>query len=1014
MRKQLLASASAAALAFGLATGAMAQQGPTSDVDGQTTDNTIQAGSADFGNTVVDSGGNISGVNHIQENNGSANVLNLGTNVAAIEDPDANANLEATAQVGSGDPQGNPTLLSDGNSIGSAAGTRENSVDNSYSGATGVTGVQQNNGHANAIGTSHAIAGVSGGPDVDGGAAGPDLTQEATATGKTARNSGTDPNELEIVDGQDRDNGVTNSAFDEFDGVATVQQNNGDGNVMGASTAVTGFTGGNRDVGSLNQTSIAEGVVEDTVSDGITDQGSERRNEVVDSARNVSGIATMQQNNGSSNAVMASTAVMGQAPGLVDGDGAPDDAKNPGQLNQTVEARGQLGLDNDNLTGVQAQDEGSTRQNAIFDNSFDSSTGVLTVQENNGDANTINAATGIASVEDQVNSNDNNDNNGGIEQLARASSNEIQPNEGSDLDVKDDGSTRTNTIRNGFDGVSGTATVQQNNGNANALNAATAVTNAAEDGTPGTEEIRGGVTQTADAGRNSPGGNRVLSLDTDDLGSDRLNRLDQGAFNNIAGDLSVQQNNGDANTMNQATAIVSTVSETYGGVTQNARAENNALNDTSVGNGQIAAVATEGYDRDNTIDRSFRQGDGVANVQQNNGDANTVNAGTAVFGSIAGGGNNPPQAGTINDGLNQQNTLARNNTVEQIDGSNSVDPNGAVDLGGTRTNEITNNSFNDVRGTTNVQQNNGNANTMDAATAVAGARSTDETDGDVNGGVTQSTVGGFANAEGINNDIGGTGNNNDVLVTADSSDIEGQATRDNTIDGSFDDASGIHNVQQNNGDANSINVASAVATVEGDVAGGATQNVDMTGTELRNIETSDAGTNRDNTIADSFGDTGGVVNVQQNNGSANSMNAATAVLLASDVTGTIDQDVDGDATVESSVATSINDSDRDNAVENNAFDGTSGVATLQQNNGDGNYMGTGTAVTSALGEPVTQVTLNGSVSGSTVNVETDGTTSTMDNTVSGSFDNVSGVATVQQNNGNNNVIQSGVTVSANF
>jgi len=1042
MRKQLLASASAAALVFGLATGAMAQtEGPETNVNGETSGNVINAGQTDAMNTVTDSGGGATGVTHIQENNGSANILNLGTNVVTVDGPQANDPVRSKALVG----QGSDGLTSDGNHIGSAGGTRSNEISSSYdNNASGVTGVQQNDGHANAMGVSNAVAGVTNTPTDDG----PDLTQEASSSGTTRENSGPDSSDvndaLAIDADQDRDNDVLSGSFNTYSGVAAVQQNNGDGNVIGASTAVAGFSsnGGDRDVSVVDQDVTADGIVRESPDEGIVDGafgsgpgmgdgylGSDRRNDIDSSYKNMGGIATVQQNNGTANAIMSATAVAGQGPGIAGGTGSIDDARNPGTIDQDVEALGDIGNDDigtgdDAQAGVTALDEGGKRRNAITSESFRNATGIFTVQENNGDANTVNAATGVAAATDLVNASGPN---GGVEQEALAKGNDVEVDERSPSSYAENNPNvdyeRANTIRDSLNGnspgVNGVGTVQQNNGNSNALNVATAVADINSGNTSNSnQQIRGGVTQTVEAGRQGVG-NSVESIDTQDLGQGRLNRMTQGTLNNVSGTVTVQQNNGDANTMNVATAVTATLSEVDGGVTQNVRAEDNTPNDDQVGNGQISTISENDYERTNNVNNSFLNADGTANVQQNNGDSNSVNAATAVFGSVFSGGSGPQTGGTINDGLDQNNILARNNVVRDVNGEDPGDTGnldgGALDIGGKRENLLQNSAFEDVQGTTNVQQNNGNANTMDAATAVAGSRQLNG-NGNVNGGVEQETVGGFNNADGINNDIGAANSRSDSGLPSVLAEASDGNDRDNKITGSFDDAAGVHNVQQNNGDANSINTASAVAYVEGDVSGGATQDVDMTGTDLRSIETLDENTTRDNTIGNSFGDTGGLVSVQQNNGNANSLNNATAVLLANDVSGTIDQDVNGDATVHNTVNTTANSVDRGNTVENNAFDGTSGVATLQQNNGDGNYMGTGTAVTSSLGEPVTQVTLNGSVTGSTVNIENDAAAAINNttNTVSGSFDNVSGVTTVQQNNGNNNVIQSGVTVSANF
>ncbi|NQV20362.1 MAG: hypothetical protein HQ511_02985 [Rhodospirillales bacterium] len=101
-----------------------------------------------------------------------------------------------------------------------------------------------------------------------------------------------------------------------------------------------------------------------------------------------------------------------------------------------------------------------------------------------------------------------------------------------------------------------------------------------------------------------------------------------------------------------------------------------------------------------------------------------------------------------------------------------------------------------------------------------------------------------------------------------------------------------------------------------------------------------------------------------------------------------------------------------------AMNGTQGVMTLQQNNGDNNVMGASTDVVATtelpgFGPAASTSSLSATVSGNTATWDVDGGSSTLSNTVLDAFTGAAGVMTVQQNNGNNNAMGSAVTVVAN-
>ena len=194
----------------------------------------------------------------------------------------------------------------------------------------------------------------------------------------------------------------------------------------------------------------------------------------------------------------------------------------------------------------------------------------------------------------------------------------------------------------------------------------------------------GAVTQTA-AADGSVAGIAVL-----DEGATRNNRIN-GSFDGAAGEISVQENNGDANVMSIGNAVAAAVGDVNGDVNQ-----------TNVDGGaeNIAGVtATSQNDtRNNAITDSFTGVAGLTTVQQNNGNANSMTAANSVVGVL----------GDVNGNVNQ--------TVADAGGSfiaGDVD----VDVDGSARSNLINPSFNEFEGVVNVQQNNGDANVMQTSSA---------------------------------------------------------------------------------------------------------------------------------------------------------------------------------------------------------------------------------------------------------------------------------------------------------
>lgn len=677
-----------------------------------------------------------------------------------------------------------------------------------------------------------------------------------------------------------------------------------------------------------------------------TDNGSERVNRIVDSYSPFSGILHVQQNNGSSNSINAASAVVADAVGPVVPVGAFS------FVNSNT---------NNNVTNVTDGAADPDRLNVIRD-SFVDGDGQLIVQQNNGDNNEIGAGTAVYGAAVDVAS---------ISQSSTATgSTSAQTGNGPSDELYDPGSQRANRVVDSFDDSNGTIVVQQNNGSANAMSIASSV--AATTGTSGA------VTQSAAAD------GLVSDLNVLDEGATRRNLIN-GSFDGAAGEISVQENNGDANVMSIGNAVAAVAGDVNGNVAQS-NVDNAAESISGVN------ATSQNDTRSNAITDSFTGVAGLTTVQQNNGNANSMTAANSVVGVL----------GNVNGNVNQSIADAGGSSI-----ASDVD----VDVDGSQRGNLINPSFNEFQGVVNVQQNNGDANVMQtssAFTAVAGTTFD------------------------INQAINATGNSV-VGVTATDAYDDGNgiaSNRSNAIVDSFDDGAGHAAVQQNNGSANVMTAAQAVAAgIEG--ANNASQTVAVSGTAGQSTLYDD-GSTRNNRIEDSFNSTAGTSTVQQNNGDGNVMTVATAHIALIDVAagGDILDDTSQTVTVGGTVFDQpfTDDDDtiaagpRNNAITGSYNDGTAGVHNIQQNNGNGNVMGTGLGVMvdgSGGGSPADE-NVNAQIVSATASVtdntgDIDGATGGIErtNAVDGSFVGFRGVTTVQQNGGDNNVMGTAVAVRAN-
>jgi hypothetical protein len=1005
----LLTGASAFALMLGVSAPSYAADGANASAEGTSSGNTaIDDGSLRDNSTMGSWNDGATGVVHNQQNNGNNNAINAATAVHADVTGGTAIESEAIAKSDTDDNHSDHS--------GDHRPDRKNIIGGTMNGFVGTATHQQNNGDNNAINSATAIDGIDG--DADG------IEHKSKAAGNAAYNHGDEGFSTNSESG--RVNGTAN-ALNRSAGVFTVQQNNGSANGMSSATAAAGITGSS---GDIAQEADAKGFSHDNDLDSFD---SFSTNKVRNSFNGLHGVATVQQNNGDANTMSSATSVLG-----VGGDA--------GSITQ--KAKGNDGADG--VVGNQSGDDSSRRTNEI-DPSFKDAKGVITVQQNNGNGNSINSGTAVTAVLGSAES---------LTQSAKTG-NEIS---GSSFNVTDDVETsRGNIITDrSFNQTKGVITVQQNNGDANAMNVANAV--AAVMGETGDLE------QKAVVGKESSG---TAFNTVDSAYSSRNNTIED--MHGMKGVVTVQQNNGDANSISAANAVAATFGA--GSITQKASAEgvtaNNETNDIESNRDNMIGTAAHGFDgvmtvqqnngsansmavsnavaasignsgevdqtvlaeggwmrmtnadddaseRSNKIDNSFHGLDGLVTVQQNNGDANNMNVANGVVAVTGEAGNSTQRArawgktnGTdlINFDHGTGMSKKGKNFVADPHRDNDIDP-----------------SFNNVSGVVNVQQNNGNGNSMNVANAALvtldGGEDTDQTV-----------------------HAGGNSEHNNT--------IDFHSTRRNTLDdASFDNFEGMATIQQNNGDSNVMSAANGVVAnisddgklddvdqdVSTDTRTHGNNSLDLNFTVGKNGPRSLG--NRVNRInEDVFNGAQGIVTIQQNNGNGNVMATATGVRVdigstEADAPGleqVFTQNVSTNGVVDShnhSIEVSLpngdvppdaRDYERANLLTDAFEGGVNGVFTIQQNNGDGNNVAAATGVAANInsaGDIDSTFDNNASTTGT---VKGDGPIdgaldlwANRHNTIKDPiFSGAAGIMTVQQNNGNNNVMGSAVGVVAN-
>ncbi|HYG90378.1 MAG TPA: hypothetical protein VD978_29430 [Azospirillum sp.] len=886
-----------------------------------TLDPTLGLGMA-RGNQVNGSLNGARGLFTIQQNNGDGNVqgvsnaVNVGVGRARLDQADQSATAASSLRFG---------FTRQG--AGELTGDRSNAAQGVAGGdARGVINAQQDNGDSNAVTTANAISAT---PQQVGR-----LRSNIQANAQ-ADSGETDSLGAGVPARTDRGNAIGGQTAAGFRGMATVQQNNGDTNAMAAASGVQATGGGD--------SSFRVGGAATTNWLGVADTNGVRRNAVDGSFNGADGLASLQQNNGDGNALSVGNGVGVQTRG--------------GDLRQTTEAGATRagGTFSNGEPGIRTT--GGERSNTLTD-SFRDGNGLVTLQQNNGSGNAMNAANSLfASL--------GNADNGIAEQRTRA---DAASAFGETLDSAGPGEGRRSNAISGraFNGARGAATVQQNNGDNNALGAATSVTvdRGGRTGREATVSAKSDVASNAATARRT--GGEV----------DRSNRINNG-FTDFRGAATVQQNNGDGNALSSAS-----------GVTASRRGDESARRqavsaNTSVVN-PLSPLTQDGVSSTNDLVQGFNGAAGVGTVQQNTGNGNAVAAATAFD---AGAGHDARQS---------------------VDAVGSVASVIGTSEGATRENRIER-SFTGAKGVFTVQQNTGDGNAIGAATGVMVGTPSASRNGTAQAAL---TVDSRTNAV----------DTTDRLTGGAAAGLRG--TRSNTADRAFNDAAGVATLQQNGGAGNSIN---AGTLVQADERGGkqtARAAVDSK-TAVSDNRTRQRGRDvagvagRSNGVDQSLDKAKGVFTVQQNTGDGNAIGAGTAVAATRAAAQSADLNraaATADASVRGNRANQVARTEHRNAVTGSA-NGAAGILSIQQNTGDNNAMSSSTAVTAAdgrsgFGNAVNLATLSATVADNRSIAREPGSQAT--NQVSGSFQGLRGLSSLQQNNGHNNAMQSAIVVTATY
>jgi hypothetical protein len=551
----LLASASALVLLGAASSAALAQQiqqnqhTPVYDLPSAITLNqlvgpNITNDPASLRVNTIDDGysDGLTGISHDQQNNGTSNALGIASNVVI-----------STAAPGSGGDVSQQLWLSGATTAGTYTNNnganqistfRENTIDNAFNDASGIVDVQQNNGDGNVMGIGDVVSANLGPNFLGQNGENHDDSRQRVRLDATVAN--VTSQEQNIVNGSDiiseRTNTISGGAFTDFTGMASVQQNNGNGNVIQAGNSIVADLGTETDTSDTESSSsslLANATVTNNSGFAASQSGPpepyDRTNTVDDAFVGAGGIVNVQQNNGDNNAMNVGNAVRAH---FLTADDIDDATK------VVVSAVGTVTNNNSQLTTTDSE---QNRLNTLTGDAFSDGTGLFAVQQNNGNNNAMNAATGVVAT--LFTSTELEGNNASAQALASATVTNNRAVETTNVD-------RVNTIDDGsFNDTAGVATVQQNNGDNNVINASKAIVAGISDN-PNFVGFNGSIVN--DTAITAVVANNTSIIQPTNVPPGYQNTLSD-SFSGFSGIKTVQQNNGSNNAIQSSIAVVANV-----------------------------------------------------------------------------------------------------------------------------------------------------------------------------------------------------------------------------------------------------------------------------------------------------------------------------------------------------------------------------------------------------------------------------------------------------------------------
>ncbi len=656
-----------------------------------------------------------SGIASVAQNNGANAAINNGNAVAGIVEmgtvtPGGGANggpeltfnviLQQTASV-AGSRQN--TEADVGDSGADPAGNIDvNTItEDAFREAKGIVSVAQNNGANSAINNGNGVAGIVTSDqnvtvdDVELNNIGIENAQIAAVGGGNALI--TDP--LPGNDDSANNNLVDMQAFQDFNGVASVVQNNGPNSSInnGNSVAAIVLDDANitTDSNVLDSDSSQSATV---VAGGGEISASANLSQTDDNTLNggafqtFSGVSSTVQNNGSNAAVNNGNMVAAFI-------GEENTANTQDSLSRLkADDNSQFAAVRPGPGGLVSNFElsDSDDANLIGGSSFSSAEGIHSVAQNNGANAAINNGNSVAAiiVDSAISNGD------AILDVAQSQVARVFANGGTVSNFEDEVDDINTASGTTFDSADGVASMFQNNGANSAINNGNAVAVLLSDDTTVNVDA-----STLDGGVPLPGGPAVSQIaevnassdvtSEQIVGSDDLNTITDQAFRNSEGVFSVGQNNGANSAINNGNTVAAAIADEGSvdaseGVDFDVDAEQTATVGTT---GTVESTESVNSQDENTINTdAFQNAAGVFSVLQNNGPNSAINNGNTVAAII---GDCPQCTGA--------NSFNVSSTSTGTVGAFAIATNTNVN----NTNLISGQAFQNGRGVFAVTQNNG-------------------------------------------------------------------------------------------------------------------------------------------------------------------------------------------------------------------------------------------------------------------------------------------------------------------